>query len=91
MAAQDGNQIMAEIIDKVDKILFKHGFEFDEESHTWEEGVQQLSAWVFQFYNDFGGEGEYVPEEVSTSSSEYDEMEESTTITDGEAVEDLNE
>lgn len=89
MAAVEANAIMAEIIDKVDKILFKHGFEFDEESHTWEDAVTQLSAWVFNFYNDYAMEGSYEPQSVSSSSGS-DMEEDSTTVTDPEEEVDLN-
>ena len=71
-AGDDPNQIMAQVIDKVDKVLFKHGLEFDEDHKNWDDAVEQLSAWVFQFYEDFGGDSSFQGNSVSSSSS--DEM-----------------
>lgn len=87
-AGDDANALMARIIDKVDKILYASGMEFNDEEEDWESAIQELSAWIFKHYVDFAGSGSYRPSDASeTTSDDEDLMEES--VTDPEAEVDL--
>lgn len=83
-AEADANKILAQVIDKVDDILFKHGLSFKDDE-DWEDAVEELRAFVEKYYDDNEAdedEGEVAevaekePSDAETLSSEEEEDDE---------------
>ena len=89
----NSTRLLEQVMDKVDKILFAHGLEFEDEER-WAEAAGELEQWIFQFYDDLtGGDEDYDPkkpayidssseaicvDECSSDEEELDEEEESS-------------
>jgi hypothetical protein len=54
-------RLMERVMDKLDGVLFAHGFEFADET-KWSEAVQVMERYIFHFYTDLtGGDEDYDP------------------------------
>ncbi len=85
----DGNatRLMERVMDKLDSVLFAHGFEFADET-KWSEAVQVMERYIFHYYTDLtGGDEDYDPRKPADPDSSNDvEVE-----VDGEEEEDEDE
>lgn len=71
----DSTRLLGKVLDRVDGLLFKHGFEFKDDA-LWEEFAADVEKLFFKYYDDLtGGDQDYNPAEKS-SGSEVSEAEE---------------
>ena len=72
----DPQRLIEAVMDKLDGVLFKQGFEFREDK-DWTEAGSKIMEWIFEYYDDLtGGDTDYQPGD-SASNGEEEEEEES--------------
>lgn len=73
----NANQLMASILDSLDRRLVNQGFEFREDG-SWHAFSKALEKLIFQYYEDHVGEdADFVPgDSPQTASEEDDDIEE---------------
>jgi hypothetical protein len=73
----DANQLIARVIDKVDKILYQNDLEFAEEDR-WHDATEDLRRWIFEYYEEVSHSSDtYINESSTSESIEVDDEEES--------------
>jgi len=72
----DSTRLLDQLMDKIDKVLFSHGFEFREDERDWSEAASHIEKWVFDFYDDLtGGDSDYDPKKPAYVDSDEVEVE----------------
>ena len=74
-ADPDATRLLERIVDKLDAILVKQGFEFREDK-AWEDSCAVIEKWIFTYYDDLaGGDSDYDPKKPLISDSSDVEVE----------------
>ena len=70
-------RLLAKIMDNIDVLLVKHGFEFKEDK-SWEDFGGVLLGIFFDYYEDHtGGDSSYIPGETTSESDSGESLSES--------------
>ena len=85
-------RLMERVMDKLDGVLFAHGFEFADDN-KWSEAVQVMERYIFHFYTDLtGGDEDYDPRKPADPDSEGEgEVEVESDDDEEEEAEDIDD
>ncbi len=74
----DSNRLMARIVDKLDGVLFKHGFEFKQDA-DFSGFCSAVEGLIFHYYDDItGGDDSYDPNAPVDRSNSGSDVESET-------------
>lgn len=72
----NSTRLLDQLMDKIDKVLFAHGFEFRDDERDWAEAAGHIEKWVFDYYDDLtGGDSDYDPKKPAYVDSDEVEVE----------------